>query len=54
VALDYVPNAGTVIRVNGNAKGEPIPGEAFYHALLRIWLGENVPATDLRQAMLGK
>ena len=35
------PGVGTIIRVNGIAKGDPIPGEDFYNALLRIWLGDK-------------
>ncbi|MEO7761532.1 MAG: chalcone isomerase family protein, partial [Casimicrobiaceae bacterium] len=37
IFLDYVPGTGTVIRVNGAPKGEPIPGEEFFNSLLRIW-----------------
>jgi hypothetical protein len=28
-------------------------GEAFYRALLRIWLGENPVQEDLKKALLG-
>jgi Chalcone isomerase-like len=54
IALDYVPGKGTVIRVNDVAKGNPIPGEDFYNALLRIWLGERARSATLREALLGR
>ena len=54
IALDYLPGQGTMIRVNGTAKGAPIPGEDFYQALLRIWLGERAKSTTLRDALLGR
>ena len=54
IALDWVPGSGTVIRVNGVARGEPIPGEDFYNALLRIWLSEHAKSLPLRDALLGK
>jgi hypothetical protein len=54
ISLDYLPDKGTVIRVNGVAKGNPIPGEDFYNALLRIWLGERAKSATLRDALLGR
>ncbi|MEP7085242.1 MAG: chalcone isomerase family protein [Betaproteobacteria bacterium] len=53
IALDYLPEKGTVIRVNGVAKGAPIAGEDFYNALLKIWLGEHAKSPTLRDALLG-
>jgi hypothetical protein len=54
ISLDYMPDKGTVIRVNGIAKGNPIPGVDFYNALLRIWLGERARSASLRDALLGQ
>jgi hypothetical protein len=54
ISLDYMPDKGTVIRVNGIAKGNPIPGVDFYNALLRIWLGERARSASLRDALLGR
>jgi hypothetical protein len=54
IDLDYLPGVGTIIRVNGIAKGEPIPGEDFYKALLRIWLGDKAKSLHLRDQLLGK
>ena len=52
ILLDYLPGAGTRITINRDDKGT-IPGEDFYPALLRIWLGENPVDASLKKAMLG-
>jgi hypothetical protein len=54
IMLDFVPVRGTLIRVNGGLKGEPIPGEDFYNALLRIWLGDRARSLTLRDQLLGR
>ena len=54
IDLDYIPGTGTIIRINGVAKGEPIPGEDFYNALLRIWIGDHAKSLTLRDQLLGK
>ena len=53
ILIDYVPDAGTALTLNGAPKGKPIPGEDFYRALLRIWLGDKPVDDDLKRAMLG-
>ena len=54
VVLDYAPSdGGTTLFVDGIAQGKPLAGEAFYPALLRIWLGEDPVQTDLKEALLG-
>jgi len=54
VTLDFLPDAGTQISVDGAARGRPIPGGDFYAALLRIWLGDRPVDADLKKAMLGE
>lgn len=54
VQIDYLPDGGTQLVVNGQTRGKAIPGEAFYGALLRIWLGDRPAADDLKEALLGK
>jgi len=54
ILLDFLPESGTVVSVNGQAKGKPIPGEDFYRALLRIWLGDKPVDGDLKKGMLGQ
>ena len=53
ISIDFVPGSGTLVRVNGAVKGKPIPGEDFYRALLRIWLGDEPVDEALKKAMLG-
>jgi hypothetical protein len=54
VDLDYLPDAGGLtMRVNGQARGEPIAGEEFYAALLRVFIGRKVSDDELRAALLG-
>ena len=54
VTLDYVPGSGTVVTVNGQAKGKPIAGTVLYDALLRVWLGEDPVQNDLKKELLGQ
>ena len=53
IALDFVPESGTRLSLNGAAKGHAIAGEDFYRALLRVWLGERPADADLKKGMLG-
>ena len=53
ILLDWQPGTGTVVSVDGKTRGKPIPGEDFYRALLRIWLGERPVQDDLKKALLG-
>jgi hypothetical protein len=52
VNLDYLPDTGTKIIVNGVLRGS-IPGEVFNRALFKIWLGDKPAQPDLKQKMLG-
>lgn len=57
IHLDWLPGKeGGVTRltVNGVAKGQDIPGEDFFQALLKIWLGGRVNDPPLRERLLGK
>jgi hypothetical protein len=54
IALDWVPKQGTRVLVDGKARGEPIPGDDFYRALMRIWLGSRPVSDNLKQGMLGR
>jgi hypothetical protein len=53
IHLDFAPDAGTRVIVNGKAQGSAIAGEDFYTALLRIWLGDKPADADLKKGMLG-
>lgn len=52
ILIDYLPEQGTRITINGSVKGV-IPGADFNRALLRIWLGESPADADLKKGMLG-
>ena len=52
VDLDYLPDSGTQIVVNGVLRGS-IAGEVFNRALFKIWLGDKPAQPDLKQKMLG-
>ena len=54
VLIDWIPESGTRLSVNGQVKGKDIAGEDFYRALLKIWLGNKPVQDDLKQALLGK
>jgi hypothetical protein len=53
IALDLVPGTGTVVAIDGRARGAPIPGEDFYRALLRNWLGRRPVSESLKRELLG-
>ncbi|SCK61353.1 Chalcone isomerase-like [Variovorax sp. HW608] len=52
--IDWVPGSGTIISVKGAAQGEPIKEQAFFNALVRIWLGPSPADWKLKDALLGK
>ena len=52
ITLDYLPDSGTQISVNGVARGT-IAGNMFHRALLKIWLGEEPVQADLKLKLLG-
>jgi hypothetical protein len=54
ITLDFLPESGTRVTVDGAARGKPVPGEDFYVALLKIWLGDKPVDSDLKKAMLGQ
>ena len=52
IRLDYLPGEGTQVRLNGTLKGS-VPGQDFYQALLKIWLGNKPADSKLKEDMLG-
>jgi len=52
VLLDYIPDVGTRITVNGEER-ITIPGADFFSAMLHIWIGAKPVDGRLRDAMLG-
>jgi Chalcone isomerase-like len=51
--FECLPDSGTRITVNGQQKGANIPGEDFFGAMLRIWLGDKPADADLKKGLLG-
>ena len=50
--MEYVPNAGTQVRVNGEPMGT-IAGRSFFRALLGVFLGPKPADPDLKRDLLG-
>lgn len=53
INLDFSPQTGTVVAINGTPRGRPIPGEDFYQALLRVFLGERPVDAGVKRGLLG-
>ncbi|MDO9072813.1 MAG: chalcone isomerase family protein [Rubrivivax sp.] len=53
IQLEFAPETGTRVTVNGQAKGSAIPGEDFYTAVMRIWLGDKPVDGSLKKGLLG-
>ena len=54
IVLDYSPSSGsTSLLVDGARQGAGLPGEEFFRALLRVWLGERPSQVDVKRALLG-
>ncbi|HLP97390.1 MAG TPA: chalcone isomerase family protein [Sideroxyarcus sp.] len=51
ILLDYLPEAGTKVTVNGVDRGT-VEGAEVNHALLRIWLGNKPVQDDLKKDLL--
>ncbi len=54
ITIDWLPESGTRLSVNGKQQGNDIAGDDFYRALLKIWLGQKPAQDDLKEALLGK
>ncbi len=53
VNFDYLPGVGTTLSVNGKPLGAAITGGDFYHAVLRIFMGDHPVDKKLKQGLLG-
>lgn len=52
ISIDYIPGTGTAVRINAELQGT-VPGNDFFRALLKIWLGDRPVSKSLKQGMLG-
>jgi hypothetical protein len=53
VWVDFIPNEGTKISINGKLVSE-IAGDDFYHAFLKTWLGPHPFSSKMKNSLLGK
>jgi hypothetical protein len=53
IDFEFTPETGTRIVVNGQPRGAAIPGEGFFEAVLRIWIGDKPVDADLKRGLLG-
>jgi hypothetical protein len=53
VNLDYAPDVGLTMTLNGKAVGKPVPGADLYAALLNIFIGERAIDARMKAGMLG-
>jgi Chalcone isomerase-like len=53
ITIDYFPDEGTRVSVNGAEKGR-VAGAEFNRALLRVWLGDHPVDEGLERGMLGE
>ncbi len=53
LTLDYIPNKGTMVTMNGQLKAV-IPGEGFYSILLSTWMGKKPPSQKFQDALLSE
>lgn len=53
INLDFIPQRGLVLSINGQPRGEPIPGDDLYAGLLKIFIGERPVDKKLKAGLLG-
>ena len=54
LTVDWLPDEGTLCKLNGKQVGDKVPDLAFYNALLKIWIGAHPADTILRAHLLGE
>ena len=54
ITFDWLTDAGTLVALNGEVKGNAIPGDDVYRALLKVWLGDRPTSASLKKALLGQ
>jgi hypothetical protein len=53
ISMEWTPNVGTNMYINGKKVGDTFQDIAFFNAVLRIWLGENPVDIALKNQLLG-
>jgi hypothetical protein len=54
ISLDFVPERGLLLAVNGIDKGSAIRGLDFYSAMLAVFVGDDPVDTRLKRGLLGQ
>ncbi|GAB2859330.1 hypothetical protein GCM10027277_29790 [Pseudoduganella ginsengisoli] len=54
LTVDWIPNSGTQCYLNGKPVGAVLPDQAFYNAILRIWIGDKPVDSSLKPQLLGE
>ncbi len=54
IDMDYLPDRGTTVLLNGQPIGDVFPEKRFNDALLRVWLGDKPMDPTLKPRLLGK
>lgn len=52
LSLQWAPDVGTRVLINGKKIGEPIDDIAFFNALLRMWIGANPVDRSLKVQLM--
>lgn len=52
--IDFVPEKGTTLVVNGKQYGDAVPGADLYTAFLKVFLGAKVSDDRLKAGLLGQ
>ncbi len=52
INIDYIPGKGMHVEVDGE-DFEMIPGDDFYHAIMRLWIGQPLQKS-IREGLVGK
>ena len=51
ITIDHIPSEGMVVELDGRTL-DTIPGEDFYHAILRLWIGKPLQKS-IREGLVG-
>ncbi len=54
LTIDFLADGTTRVTLNGQPRGNPIPGADFQRALLKVWLGAKPVQGDWKKALLGE
>lgn len=54
LTVDWLPGSGTQCFLNGKPVGAVLPDQAFYNAILRIWIGDKPVDSSLKPQLLGE